>query len=80
MDEIFNSVDKNRSTDAVSQILVGLDRLHFQEPLLGATLPHFSESTRQIGSHRLKRTVLAADLLPLPDNWEADLKQLFERA
>ena len=75
VDEIFNGVQKCWTTDAIFQLLVGLDRMHFQHPLLGATLPHFSERTQSIASHGLIRANLAADLLPLPNTWEETIKQ-----
>ena len=74
VDEIFNGVDKGWTTDAVFQLLVGMDRMHFQHPLLGGTLPHFSERTGHIASHGISRADLADDLLPVPDHWEETVR------
>ena len=80
VDALFAASDKNCSTDAIFQMMVGLGQLHLVYPLLGATMPHFSQRVGQVGTHRLVPQDLAGDLLPLPGGWEANLHSIFSGA
>ena len=67
---LFNALDKNSSTDSVFQRMVGLGELDLVYPFLGATLPHVSQRTRQVGFHGLAPSDIDGNLLPLPEGWE----------
>ena len=74
VDTLFNTLDKNSSTDSVFQIMVGLRELELVRPFLGATMPHVSRTTREVVySHCLAPSDIDGNLLPLPKEWETDL-------
>ena len=74
---LFETTDKHASTDSVFQRMVGLGDLDFVHPLLGATMPHFSERTGKVDYHDLVESDIDGNLLPLPGGF---LKSLHETA
>ena len=73
VDFLFDVTDKNWSTDAIFQTMVGLCELDLVHPFLGATMPHVSMRTGHVSSHGLAAANIAGTLLPLPSGWKKSL-------
>ena len=73
VDFLFDVTDKNWSTDAIFQTMVGLCELELVHPFLGATMPHVSMRTGHVSSHGLAAANIAGTLLPLPSGWKKSL-------
>ena len=67
---LFSKVSKQSSADSVFQSMVGMGALALVQPFLGATMPHVSQRTRQVGFHGLAPSDIDGNLLPLPEGWE----------
>ena len=80
VDTLFNTSDKNSSTDSIFQMMVGLGELDLVYPFLGATMPHISQRIRQVSSHCLALRDIDGNLLPLPKEWETDLQSILSGA
>lgn len=74
---LFNTVEKNGSVASVFQMMAKLGELDLVYPLLGATMPHISQRTRQIDYHSLDTSGIDGDLLPLPPVWEQYLLSMW---
>ena len=80
VDALFNTSDKNSSTDSIFQMMVGLGELDLVYPFLGATMPHISQRIRQVSSHCLAPRDIDGTLLSLPREWETDLQSILSGA
>ena len=73
VDRLFTTLDATTTTNAIFQMMVGLDALDIVHPFLGCTMPHFNLRTGVVGPDEMTASDIAGTLLPLPKGWLNDV-------